>query len=54
MASSNITCGHKKEDCFGYEKGECKVLVAHIEGKCPFYKTKKQVREERKKANDYL
>lgn len=34
---SSVKC--KKRDCFGNEKGTCKVLREGFKYECPFYKT---------------
>ena len=46
---SNPICYSVMLDCFAYDSGTCRVLsnTNFEKGKCPFYKTREQTKEER-------
>lgn len=49
-------CYWQKFDCFAYESGVCDAMTStnFSRGRCPFYKTVAQVREERKRTEKRL
>ena len=41
-----------ESDCFGYIHGTCRILIEPIMPDCPFYKTREQAAQDRRKADE--
>ena len=51
-----VPCCHKQKDCYAIQNGMCRLLKdTKFHGKdCPFYATKEQTKEDRRKARERL
>lgn len=48
-------CNQKHDDCFARTLGHCAVLSrGYANGDCPFYQTREEVEEGRRKAHERL
>ena len=43
-----------RKDCFSNECGKCRILIANYKQPCPFFKTREQIAEEKKKTKARL
>ena len=49
-----MTTKCERRNCFGNERGACRVLIANYKHPCPFFKTEERIEEEKEKTKERL